>query len=251
LLSESYITKQIHPTKIVSAFFMALEDSMNFMNNKLTKKIDLTDEKVLKNVVYNCIGKKFEKNHEKITQIAIDAVKTIKTEYEDKKEIDIKRFVKIEKIPGGKWEDSKVILGCVLNKDVLHSSMRRYIENPKILLLDCNLEYTKGESQITSEISEAEDFEKLLELEDAYVKEICGYIIKSKPDLVITEKGVSDLAQYYLQNAGISCLRRLKKTDNIRLALSTGAKIVSSCQEIKESDLGSCGVFEVTKIGDE
>jgi len=113
------------------------------------------------------------------------------------------------------------------------------------------LEYTKGESQITSEISEAEDFEKLLEIEDEYVKEICGYIIKVKPDLVITEKGVSDLAQYYLQNAGISCLRRLKKTDNTRISLATGAKIVSNCKEIKESDLGSCGLFEVTKIGDE
>jgi T-complex protein 1 subunit gamma len=230
---------------------MALEDATNFLNTKLTKTLDVSDENSLKKIIHNCIGKKFEQNIEKITDIALEAVKTITIEYDDKKEIDIRRYIKTEKIPGGKWEESRVIKGVILNKDVLHSSMKRKIENPKILLLDCNLEYTKGESQITSEISEADEFEKLLEIEDAFVKDLCEKIIKAKPDLVITEKGVSDLAQYYLQNAGISCLRRLRKTENMRIALATGATIVSDCNEIKETDLGTCGIFEVQKIGDE
>jgi len=36
----------------------------------------------------------------------------------------------------------------MINKDVTHSKMRRRIENPRIILLDCGLEYKKGESQI-------------------------------------------------------------------------------------------------------
>jgi chaperonin GroEL (HSP60 family) len=36
----------------------------------------------------------------------------------------------------------------MVNKDVTHPKMKRRIENPRIMLLDCNLEYKKGESQV-------------------------------------------------------------------------------------------------------
>lgn len=102
------------------------------------------------------------------------------------------------------------------------------------------------------EITREEDFARLLEIEEEYVKQLCEDIIKVKPDLVITEKGISDLAQHYLIKAGISCLRRVKKTDNNRIARATGAIIVNRTDELKEEDVGTkCGLFEVTKIGDE
>ena len=66
--------------------------------------------------------------------------------------------------------------------------MKRRIENPKILLLDCNLEYKKGESQTNIEIMKEEDFSKILEMEEAYIKKTCDDIIKYSPDLVITYK---------------------------------------------------------------
>lgn len=81
---------------------------------------------------------------------------------------------------------------------------------------------------------------------------MCDDIIQCKPDLLITEKGVSDLAQHYLSKANISVLRRVKKTDNNRIARATGAKVVFRTEEIREEDIGTgCGLFEVKKIGDE
>lgn len=53
--------------------------------------------------------------------------------------------------------------------------------------------------------------------EDA-VKKMCDEIISMKPDVVFTEKGVSDLAQHFLMKAGVTAIRRLKKTENNRLA---------------------------------
>ena len=77
-------------------------------------------------------------------------------------------------------------------------------------------------------------------------------LLRIKPDIVITEKGVSDLAQHYLQKANITAFRRLRKTDNNRIARATGATIVSRTDEIQESDIGTkCGLFEMRKIGDE
>jgi len=60
--------------------------------------------------------------------------------------VDMKRFAKVEKIPGGLLEDCRVLNGCMVNKDITHASMRRKIENPRVILLDCPLEYKKGES---------------------------------------------------------------------------------------------------------
>ncbi len=51
-------------------------------------------------------------------------------------------------IPGGTIEESEVLDGVMINKDVTHPRMRRRIVNPRIVLLDCNLEYKKGESQV-------------------------------------------------------------------------------------------------------
>ena len=59
---------------------------------------------------------------------------------------------------------------------------------------------------------------RVLELEEEYIKSICEDIIKMKPDLVITEKGISDLAQHFLVKANITAIRRLRKSDNNRVA---------------------------------
>jgi T-complex protein 1 subunit gamma len=55
-------------------------------------------------------------------------------------------------------------------------------------------------------------------MEEDYIEKICGELIQFKPDLVITEKGVSDLAQHFLVKAGISVIRRVRKSDNNRIA---------------------------------
>lgn len=67
------------------------------------------------------------------------------------------------------------------------------IENPRILLLDCALEYSKGESQTNIEVSNEGDFSRLLKLEEEYVEGLCADIIAFKPDLVVTEKGISGM----------------------------------------------------------
>ena len=75
-------------------------------------------------------------------------------------------------------------------------------------------------NQTNIEIKHEEDFAKILQLEEDYVRKLCDDIIAVKPDLVITEKGVSDLAQHFLLKHNISCIRRVKKTDNNRMARS-------------------------------
>lgn len=84
------------------------------------------------------------------------------------------------------------------------------------------------------------------------IANMCNEIMKHKPDVVVTEKGVSDLAQHFLLKQDISVIRRVRKTDNNRIGRVTGAKIVNRPEEIQESDIGTlCGLFDIRKIGDD
>ena len=69
------------------------------------------------------------------------------------------------------------------------------------------------------ELSKETDFARILELEESYIRGLCDDIIAMKPTLVITEKGISDLAQHFLAKAGIAAIRRVRKTDNLRYVL--------------------------------
>jgi T-complex protein 1 subunit gamma len=82
----------------------------------------------------------------------------------------------------------------MFNKDVTHPGMRRLIKNPRVWLLDCTLEYKKGESMTNMEFTKEDDFKKALLMEENEVKKMCEEILRVKPDIVITEKGVSDSA---------------------------------------------------------
>jgi len=102
------------------------------------------------------------------------------------------------------------------------------------------------------DVTNPDDFTAMLKIEEEYVAKICSDIIKFKPDLVFTEKGVSDLAQHYFVKHNITAIRRVRKTDNNRIARATGATIVNRTDEILDSDIGTgAGLFEITKIGDE
>merc|ERR550532_157294 len=252
-VSHQFLEEKMHPTVVIQAYRQALEDAAVILRDNVSTKIDLDDAVAVRKVIQSCVGTKFiAKWSDLACDIAMDAVKTVTMAVGEKKEIDIKRYAKVEKIPGGTIEDSSVLKGVMFNKDVTHPKMKRKIENPRILLLDCNLEYKKGESQTNIEIMNEGDFSKILEQEEAYIKKICDEIAAHKPDLIITEKGVSDLAQHFFNKAGITAIRRLRKSDNLRVARACGATIVNRTDEITEEDIGAgAGLFEVRKIGDE
>jgi T-complex protein 1 subunit gamma len=111
--------------------------------------------------------------------------------------------------------------------------MKRKIKNPRVILLDCPLEYKKGESMTNMEFTKEDDFKKALQMEETEVMRMCDHILNLKPDIVITEKGVSDIAQHFLmKNGNVSVIRRVRKTDNNRISRVTGATICNRPEEL-------------------
>jgi len=131
----------------------------------------------MREIVTAAIGTKFSSRWgDQMVDIAIKAVKKVVNKRGDYTEVDVKRYVRIEKIPGGELGECQVLDGVMFNKDVTHAKMRRRIENPRILLLDCPLEYKKGESQTNVEIMNEEDFNALLRQEEEYIEQICANV---------------------------------------------------------------------------
>ncbi|CAI9755839.1 unnamed protein product [Fraxinus pennsylvanica] len=222
-VAEAFIDKKYHPTVICRAYNKALEDAIAVLD-KIAMTVDVEDRATMLDLVKSCIGTKFTSQFgDLIADLAIDATTTVGVDLgQGLREVDIKKYIKIEKVPGGQLEDSKVLKGVMFDKDVVApGKMRRKILNPRIILLDCPLEYKKGENQTNAELLREEDWSVLLKMEEEYIENLCVQILKFKPDLIITEKGLSDLACHYFSKAG-------------------------------ESDVGTgAGLFEVKKIGDE
>ncbi|WWD22348.1 T-complex protein 1 subunit gamma [Kwoniella shandongensis] len=262
------LERNIHPVVIIRAFKSALNDALETIS-QISTPVDISSESEMLALIKTSIGTKFSSRwSDLMCSLALQAVKTVAVTAEaenglvgsdtDKgnlvniKTVDIKRYARVEKVPGGEIEESRVLLGVMINKDITHPKMRRRIENPRIVLLDCPLEYKKGESQTNIEISKEEDWNRVLQIEEEQIKTMCDKIVEFKPDLVFTEKGVSDLAQHYLLKANITAIRRVRKSDNNRIARAVGATIVNRVEDLRDADVGTeCGEFYIEKIGDE
>ncbi|KAJ6625013.1 putative t-complex protein 1 gamma subunit [Mycena sp. CBHHK59/15] len=229
--SLSQLERDIHPVVIISAYNKALKEALEIIK-RISVPIDTTNDKEMLALIKTSIGTKFDDN----------GMKTV----------DIKRYARVEKVPGGEIEQSTVLSGVMVNKDITHPQMRRRIINPRIILLDCPLEYKKGESQTNMEFSKEGDWGRAQDIEEEQVKLLVTRILEFKPDLVITEKGISDTAQHLLVKHNVSALRRVRKSDNNRIALAVGATIVNRVEDLREADVGTqCGLFNIDKIGDE
>ncbi|CAE6350452.1 unnamed protein product [Rhizoctonia solani] len=257
------LERSIHPVRIIAGLNAALSTALNTVE-RISIPIDTSSEDDMLALIKTAIGTKFVARwSDLMCSLALKAVRTVTQGGESQSvggvqivngmtTIDIKRYARVEKVPGGTIEESQVLSGVLINKDITHPKMRRRIANPRIILLDCPLEYKKGESQTNIEISKEEDWARILEIEEEQIKKVCEKLIEFKPDLIITEKGVSDLAQHYLLKANITALRRVRKSDNNRIARATGATIVNRVEDLRDSDVGTqCGMFYIEKMGDE
>jgi len=252
-VATPFLERNMHPTIISTAYMHAMTDAIEYMKD-IAVQIDVENEVELLSIVKSTIGTKFtSKWGDLVCSLAIQAIRQVTLVLADGSiECDTKRYARIVQMPGGHTEECRVLDGVVLWKDVIHPKMSRRIENPRIMLLDCALEYKKGESQTNIEMKNSSDFEKYLQIEEVAIRELCDDILRLTPDVVLCEKGCSDLAQHFLVQAGVSVLRRNKKWEMNRLGRCCGATVSHRPSIMTEADIGTkCHLFEVRKVGDD
>ena len=251
--AEPLLKRKIHPIILTQGYSAALEDVLN-ISKQIAFEVNTDDKRTVLRIIDNCLNTKFsERWSDLLCNLAYEGVSIVARQLKKgATDIDIKKYCRIEKIPGGAVEDCQIVHGCIMNKDLIHPEMPTQIMNPRIILLDCPLEYKKVNSMLNVELEKNEDLEDLLKVEDEFTVNCFNKIMQFKPNIVCTEKGVSDYASQLFAKAGVACFRRVKKTDNVRLAACTGARIVNRLDDLKETDVGThAGEYELRKYGDE
>ena len=244
--AEDLLDKEIHPTLIAKGYRIAGEKTKRVLN-QIAEKIKDDDEDVIKKLALTAMtGKGAEVAKEHLATILSEAVKNVR----DKNEIN-KNDIKFEKKIGEGVEDSEIIQGIIIDKEKVHSGMPSSVKNGKIALLDVALEVKDTETDAKIQITEPSQLQAFVEQEEKTIKDLSQKVIDTGAKVVFCQKGIDDLAQYFLANAGIYAVRRVKKTDMEKLARATGARIVSNLNELNAENLGEAGIVESTKIGDE
>lgn len=241
--AEELITKNVHPTVVVDGFKKASERAIDVLRQVATT-IDPKDKTYLKKIATTTLASKLvSSNASDLANIVVDAVLAVAEKAGDKYRVDVDN-IKVEKKAGGSIRDTKLINGIVLDKEIVHGGMPKRIENAKIALLNAPLEIEKTEFDAKININSPDQMQQFIDEENKMLKKMVDKIAQSGANVVLCQKGIDDMAQHYLQKAGVLAVRRIKESDMTKLAKATGARIVTNINELASNDLGSANLAE-------
>lgn len=136
-------------------------------------------------------------------------------------DMDIRHYVKLKRIPGGRPGDTSYVSGVVFTKNLALKSMARKISNPRIMLVTFPLEYHRHQQQFMS-------LQPVIEQEKEYLRVVVQRISNFRPNVLLAEKGVSGVALQYLSEANISVAYNVKHTVIEAVSRCAETKIISS-----------------------
>jgi thermosome len=246
--AEPLLDQNVHPTVIVQGYGMAAKKAIEIMNSMAFDVLE-TDRALLEKVAETAMaGKLAESPDNKIAKFAVDLVLNATEIYDGKKKFDMDK-VNVEKKVGESTQDSEIIAGVVIDKDIVHQNMPRKVVNAKVALLSAPIESKDTETKTEVQITSSTQFQLFMEHETQRTKEAADKVIASGATVVFCQKGIDDLAQHYLANAGILALRRVIKKDMDKLSKATGANILTSLDELLPSELGAAALVEEKRVG--
>lgn len=155
-------------------------------------------------------------------------------------DIDVRNYIKLKKIPGGKPRDTAYVSGVVFTKNVALRSMPRNIPNPRIIIITFAIEYARHQAHFMS-------LEPVIAQEREYLRNLVSRIAALRPHVLLVQRNVSGLALEFLDQEGIAVVYNVKPTVLNAVARCTQSRMISSVDKlaIDPSHLGRCGSFDV------
>ncbi len=246
--AKKLIEQKIHPTVITEGFRKAADKSIEILNN-MSVKSGIEDEKGLKNSAMTCMSSKIvSESKEKLAELCMKAIKAVAEKDADgnwKADID---KVQIQKKAGDSIDDTRLIKGIILDKEVVSPGMPKSVKDAKILLLQSAVEIEKTEFDAKLQITSPEQIQQFLDEEEKMLRNMVEKIKNSGANVLVCQKGIDDMAQHFLSKAGIMVVRRVKKSDIEKLAKATGGAIFTNLDDITAEKLGWAGLAEERKI---
>ena len=180
-----------------------------------------------------------EEWHETLNRLLVKVSTSINPNVRAGDSIDVRAYVKIKKVPGGKIADSEYVDGIVITKNVAHKAMPRRLVNPRIMVVAFPIDYHRVENQFMS-------LDPILAQEKDYLRLLTRRIVDVRPHIVLVERSVSRIALDYLLEANIAVARSVKLSAIHQVARCTQADVVASMDRLAlEPRLGRCAEFQI------
>ena len=192
-------------------------------------------------------SKLISEDSDSLSKIVVDSILKITQTKNEKSSVDLDN-IKVEKKAGGSIQDTSLIKGIVLDKEIVHSGMPTRIQKAKIALINTALEIEKTEMSAEIRINDPTQMQMFLEEENRMLKSMVDKIHSIGATVVICQKGIDDMAQHFLAKNGILAVRRVKESDMTKLAKATGGRISTNIDDISTKDLGSADLVHQKKV---
>ena len=245
--AEKLLEKDVHSTVIIDGYQAASEKALELLA-KLAKTVKPDDrESLIKIAKTSMQSKLVSEDSAPLSKLVVDSILKIAEKDGDKYSVDLDNL-KVEKKAGGSIDDTSLINGIVLDKEIVHSGMPTKVEEAKIALVNTALEVEKTEMSAEIRISDPTQMQQFLEEENKMLKSMVDKIHNIGANVLICQKGIDDISQHYLSKHGVLAVRRVKESDMTKLAKATGGRISTNLDDISADDLGSAEIVQQKKV---
>ncbi|CDJ49876.1 TCP-1/cpn60 family chaperonin, putative [Eimeria brunetti] len=242
LLAEALrlIDKGLHPLRVADGFEAAAQIAVQSLEEAAIEKDVLgADQELLRQTAKTALGSKVVSScKEKLAGLCVQAVLAVADK--ERKDVNLD-MIKLDGRAGGLLEQSTLVQGIVLHKDLSHSQMRKETKDAKIAILTCPFEPPKPKTKHKLDITNAADYKKLQAAEQNYFKEMI--------EQVVCQWGFDDEANHLLLDADIPAVRWVGGVEIEMLAIATQGRIVPRAQELSASKLGKAGCVREVPSG--
>ncbi|MEM1666689.1 MAG: thermosome subunit beta [Nitrososphaerota archaeon] len=248
--AEELIEKEVHPSVIIEGYRKAAVKALEILD-EISYPVSPNDRDMLIKVAKTSIASKLvSEESDYLSNLAVDAVLKVAEKVDGKWHVDLDDILLVKK-SGQSLRDTKLIEGIVLDKEVVHPDMPKLVRNAKIAMLDAPLEIEKTEFDAKLHIETPEQMKAFMKQEEDMLRDMVNKIISVGANVVICQKGIDDLAQYFLAKAGILAVRRVKKSDMDKLAKATNGRVISRIDDLTPEDLGRAALVEERRVGED
>ncbi|OAY73387.1 T-complex protein 1 subunit epsilon [Ananas comosus] len=239
--AEKLLEHGIHPIRIAEGYEMASRIAFDHLE-RISQKFEFsaTDiEPLVQTCMTTLSSKIVNRCNRMLAEIAVKAVLAVADL--DRKDVNLD-LIKVEGKVGGKLEDTELIYGIVVDKDMSHPQMPKRIENAKIAILTCPFEPPKPKTKHKVDIDTVEKFQTLRQQEQQYFDDMVQKCKDVGATLVICQWGFDDEANHLLMHRNLPAVRWVGGVELELIAIATGGRIVPRFQELTPEKLGKYAI---------
>jgi len=204
--AEALLDRGIHPMRVAEGFDRACAIAVEHLASiSDTFSYSLDNTEALVEVAMTTLGSKIvNRAHRKMGQIAVDAVMAV-ADFE-RKDVNLD-LIKMDGKVGGSLEDTTLVRGIVIDKDMAHPQMPKNLKDVKLCVLTCPFEPPKPKTKHKLELESVAAFEEMQAKEKDYFTQMIRQVKEAGANLVICQWGFDDEANHLLMQNELPAIR--------------------------------------------